>query len=282
MGAMARKKNVADRYEPNSYRVISQDAEQGIFHMPAKLPPITKMPEVNILGQGKESSGFPEHRYNRPNPRHVNFLRQDVKLLNEPVCDVYTTETHTQQDHWWPHHSAAGKRKQPLHTLDTIVRDDFQYRGENIKGNTRHSSNPNKESVLGSVPVNFLRKSDGKQRFWKEGISYEHQYNCRLEPQYPIRGKRHGGFVWDEFTPADADRMVNMYGNQSNKKQQNGAGARSSPKSPSSPAVTAEVRSAEPASPKVPASTAEVMNSGVAKTELPSTSNHGVATTVAL
>ena len=39
------------------------------------------------------------------------------------------------------------------------------------------------------VPVNWLRDKSGKQRFWKEGISYEHQYNSRLEPQYPPRGK---------------------------------------------------------------------------------------------
>lgn len=39
------------------------------------------------------------------------------------------------------------------------------------------------------VPVNFLRAKDEKQRFFKEKISYEHQYNSRNKPNYPIRGK---------------------------------------------------------------------------------------------
>ena len=37
--------------------------------------------------------------------------------------------------------------------------------------------------------MNLLRDKSGKQRFWKEGISYEHQYNSRLDQQYPARGK---------------------------------------------------------------------------------------------
>lgn len=40
-----------------------------------------------------------------------------------------------------------------------------------------------------SVPVNFLRPKDGSQRFYKEKVSYEHMYNSRLDPNYPIRGK---------------------------------------------------------------------------------------------
>ena len=40
-----------------------------------------------------------------------------------------------------------------------------------------------------TVPVNMLKKSDGTQRWLKEGISYEHQYNSRLDPSYPIRSK---------------------------------------------------------------------------------------------
>ena len=39
------------------------------------------------------------------------------------------------------------------------------------------------------VPVNFLRPKDGSQRFFKEKVSYEHMYNSRLDPHYPVRGK---------------------------------------------------------------------------------------------
>ena len=40
-----------------------------------------------------------------------------------------------------------------------------------------------------SVPVNFLSSRDGRQRLFKEKISYEHQYNSRFGDNYPIRGK---------------------------------------------------------------------------------------------
>lgn len=39
------------------------------------------------------------------------------------------------------------------------------------------------------MPVNFLRPKSGKQRLFKENISYEHQYNSRNNPNYPVRGK---------------------------------------------------------------------------------------------
>ena len=29
-----------------------------------------------------------------------------------------------------------------------------------------------------------------------EKISYEHQFNSRLDPSHPIRGRRHGSFIW--------------------------------------------------------------------------------------
>lgn len=43
---------------------------------------------------------------------------------------------------------------------------------------------------LETVPANWLRKKDsGCQRFLAEDISYEHEYNSRLDPNYPTRGK---------------------------------------------------------------------------------------------
>jgi len=43
--------------------------------------------------------------------------------------------------------------------------------------------------VLLSVPVNLLPNCESSKRFWKEGVSFEHQYNSRLDPSYPPRGK---------------------------------------------------------------------------------------------
>lgn len=40
-----------------------------------------------------------------------------------------------------------------------------------------------------SVPVNFLAARDGEKRIYQEKISYEHQYDSRKDPNYPIRNK---------------------------------------------------------------------------------------------
>lgn len=40
-----------------------------------------------------------------------------------------------------------------------------------------------------AAPVTWLNSPDGRQRILREGISYEHQYDSRLDPNYPPRGK---------------------------------------------------------------------------------------------
>jgi hypothetical protein len=39
------------------------------------------------------------------------------------------------------------------------------------------------------VPVNFLRAKDGQPRIYQEQISFEHQYNSRIDPNYQMRNK---------------------------------------------------------------------------------------------
>ena len=216
---MARKKRVANHYDPNSYRVISHQAEYIPVARPEKTAKITSA--ANLLGQPKEPRPESEHRHNRPNPRNVTFLRQDVRLLNEPVCNVSTITTNDQQHNWWPHRTSLEPLKQPSKPLDTTVRKDFQYRGNEVKPSSRFSaSSPNKKEAVGIIPVNFLREPDNKQRFWKEGISYEHQYNCRLDPQYPVRAKRHGSFVWNQMQPVEVNELLHHHNVIANKESQ--------------------------------------------------------------
>lgn len=257
---IARKKPVHEKYQPNSYRVISYEAEN--WQRPEPTTTVTTTKNYNVIGQASDKYfAAVEHRKNRPNPNHVGFLSQDVRLLNEPVCNVYTDSCLSEQDHWWPSRTSDQPLKKPEHTLDTTVRDDFQYRGDKVGGNTRHSSNPNKVPAHGIAPVNLMREKDGKQRFWKEGISYEHQYNSRTDPQYPIRGKRHGSFVWDRFSQYDVDRMLQHFGFVPDQKQlakqisnelNSGIQSTTGPKSagntkPSSPIRSPVSKSAHPA-----------------------------------
>jgi len=43
--------------------------------------------------------------------------------------------------------------------------------------------------VVIPAPVNQLRDCDSAKTFWKEGVSFEHQFDSRLDPSYPHRGK---------------------------------------------------------------------------------------------
>ena len=43
--------------------------------------------------------------------------------------------------------------------------------------------------LLHIAPITALRTPNMKQRLWKEQISFEHQYNSRSDPSYPVRGK---------------------------------------------------------------------------------------------
>ena len=135
-------------FSPNSYRVISTDAENW---MKPVFSTSTTIVDQNLIGQPADPNRpFREFRCNRPNANHVGFLRQNVKLLNEPLCDVHSADTASEQHQWWPHRTTKGIEKKPEHTLDTTVRNDYQWRCSYPIGNTRHSANPNKHPVRGS------------------------------------------------------------------------------------------------------------------------------------
>ena len=136
---------------PNTYRVISGEAEQILVQRPRKLSKIFT-PDLNTIGQEPDVKlPLPsDHRKNRPNETHVGFLRSDVRILNGPVCDVYTKSTQEEQPIWWPHRETNDKPKIPGHPLDSTCRYDYQYRGNEIRKSTRHSSNPHKAPALGS------------------------------------------------------------------------------------------------------------------------------------
>ena len=119
---------------------------------PRKPLTFSTVTKQNLIGQPPDQYRpvEEEFRYNRPNANHVGFLRQDVKLLNEPICDAYTMEMASEQHRWWPHRTTKLALKKPEHTLDTTVRSDYQWSGDQKNLNTRHSANPHKRPVLGS------------------------------------------------------------------------------------------------------------------------------------
>jgi hypothetical protein len=131
-------------FSPNTYRVISQSAEvipELRTHRDVVLP---SLPSSNLIGQPSKARPESEHRHNRPNPHQVNFLRHDVRLLNEPVCDVKTKDV-SEQYGWWQHRDSGREHKVPAQPKDTTIREDYQYRGSEVPvprrfgGNTRAS-----------------------------------------------------------------------------------------------------------------------------------------------
>lgn len=227
MPPLCRKKKVLERYNPDTFRVISQHAEEE--HPKHDFEEVNKPSEwrrIWLENQGlalpdiynKKTEVLPkpvpDYRVHRPHPGSCGFLRHNVRLLNEPICSVYTELTRDEQNQWWPSRVSNEPLQVPPRTNDTIYRGDFVERERTAEitfGSLRHTSNPNKEPALGTVPVNFLRPKSGKQRFFKEKISYEHQYNSRNNPNYPIRGKRHGSFVWDQMTKENTKKFIDHY-----------------------------------------------------------------------
>ncbi|XP_033734473.1 uncharacterized protein C2orf73 homolog [Pecten maximus] len=221
MPPIARKKRVSGHYNPDSFRVISGDAEE--LHPKftttsseaadfRRETPAGGLTLPNIYNRQTEvlPKSVPDYRVNRPHPGSCGFLRHNVRVLNEPVCSVYTASSHDEQNLWWPSRTSNEPLNVPPKTKDTVYRGDYMQDGDRIQssGSTRHSANLHREPALGTVPVNFLPARDENKRFFKEKISYEHQYNSRLEPNYPIRAKRHGSFVWEQMSNAESQHMI--------------------------------------------------------------------------
>ncbi|XP_046342814.2 uncharacterized protein LOC124123688 [Haliotis rufescens] len=222
MPPIARKKRVPEKYNPDTFRVVSLDAED--FHpkfQDAVIKPVYAsdprpsrklLPDISIRETRVLPHTTPDFRAHNPQPVSCGFLRHDARLLNEPVCTVFTRSTYPDQHNWWPSRTSSDPLNQPEYTRDTTQRADFQFAKEAVPlGSTRHLANPNKEPALGTVPVNFLRCRSGDKRLYKEGISFEHQYDSRGDPNYPIRSKRHGAFVWDQLRPDKAQLLLDYH-----------------------------------------------------------------------
>ena len=144
-------------FSSNTFRIISEQAETSYIPGRKGKSPFTVVEDYNILGQTNDVRPSFEFRHNKPNPKEVGFLRQDVRLLNEPVCNVHTKSTQGEQYKWWTHYIPKDAPSVPKHTLDTTIRDDYQYRGNEQVGNTRHSANPNVVPANGAGKYFFMR-----------------------------------------------------------------------------------------------------------------------------
>ena len=115
------------------------------------------MSDINIVGQARDVHPWEEHRHNQPNPGHVNFLRHDVALLNEPVCNVKTTATHDEQKYWWPSRYSNEHLNKPPYSKHSTMRNDYNDKSNGNLGYSRHQSNPNKTPARGTSKLFILK-----------------------------------------------------------------------------------------------------------------------------
>jgi len=215
---IASKKRVPTAYAPNSYRIFDykisdvtssrsvpnlQDV-QGINHPRTQT---SNEPDYGYYGtyseQLKNKAGFvAKHpreatRRNCPHPQSARFLRNNVLKLNKAIPFIATDSTDRDQNNWWqPARDGANDTDNIATTLQQTKERKLKQRIQPLRKSfslpriVRATAPDNSPWILNHVAANKGLKST------VEHISYQHQYNSRLHPSEPIRGKLHGSFVW--------------------------------------------------------------------------------------
>ncbi|WAR19151.1 hypothetical protein MAR_000989 [Mya arenaria] len=181
MPPLCRRKKVLDRYNPDTFRVISEFAEETHPKHPEEgnYPSEWRrqwldneglaLPDIYNRQTEVLPKAVPDYRINRPHPGNCGFLRNNVRSLNEPICSVYTYVPEDDSKHWWPSRANPGPPNVPPRTNDTVYRGDFQ-EAENKTADA----------------CKFLTSS----RWWS---------------------KRHGSFVWDQMSSEATKNFVDKY-----------------------------------------------------------------------
>ncbi|KAF6022682.1 C2orf73 [Bugula neritina] len=207
---ISRKKPVPCNFSSNSFRVFGEELKnKAIYHRPPEIPQSfiqTYDKTLNLPSWYYNSHYEPERNIRDRNRCEVTYLRRNVRTLNHPVCYVPSAQ---ESEHWWPSRVPSETRPNPSSTKDTTMRSDYNWTEEHQSyGSSRHKYS-NDKAALGAVPVNHLPEKTGRQRFFKEMISYDHQYDSRKMNNYPIRSTRHGAYVSQPITAHQATRLLN-------------------------------------------------------------------------
>ena len=135
--------------------------------------------------------------HNKPHPTNVTFLRQNPRFICEPICYVKTAvDSPVTFPAWWPDESLTKPPKIPAHSFDSTSRTDYRPPPFPHDRITRYSSNLSMQVTPAGIIPHGAQTSSAKTPKVVERISYEHQFNSRLDPSHPIRGRRHGSFIW--------------------------------------------------------------------------------------
>ncbi|XP_032627631.1 ciliary microtubule inner protein 6 [Chelonoidis abingdonii] len=179
---------------PNTYRIFNTDIPEVNMR-------IEKVNGEYIPKKNKQSfqhSYLPEWR-NNPQPCYAKLINTNVRFLNEPIYYMETEGTVAKKHHWWPSGEPCVYHYTPPYDRQSTQRNDFQKPTCTLSSPTKYSSKL--QPSCGIVPLAVPRTSTSLPKILQERTSFIHQYNARKSPNEPIRGKRHGAFVWTEIKP---------------------------------------------------------------------------------
>lgn len=200
---IARKKKVDGNPRQDSSRVFSDLQSNGLLGKTSY--------DAHFIGHSLHLSSRQSvlTGQNNPHPTNVTFLRQNPRFICEPICHVKTaTDSPTSLPTWWPNEIPEKPAKIPKRSFDSTTRTDYRRPPCLNDRVTRYSSNHAMQvTPAGILPQGHQGSSAGMATQDPqslsaevprvvEKISYEHQFNSRLDPSHPIRGRRHGSFIW--------------------------------------------------------------------------------------
>ena len=185
------------------YFIFSQDTSRVFADLQGDYSPNKTSYDAHYTGCALQSSSQQSataEPNNKPHPMNVTFLRKNPRFICEPICCVKTS-VNSQERHpsWWPEELPEKSSKVPQHSFDSTARSDYRHPPFPYERSLMHSgslpmhSNP---ATNGIIPQAVLTKTGCKTPKVVEKISYEHQFNSRLDPSHPTRGRRHGSFIW--------------------------------------------------------------------------------------
>ncbi|KAI6656491.1 hypothetical protein LOD99_1287 [Oopsacas minuta] len=128
-------------------------------------------------------------------PSKFGFLCQNVRFLNQPICSLVGDQKKVDYRQQFKAQNVSlispdtsDKIPPPKYTKDSTQRQDYPNFSE---------VRPERPMCVAQQPaqgiVPGVSSDGGNQK--REKISYEHNYDSRIDSNYPPRGKRLGSFV---------------------------------------------------------------------------------------
>lgn len=190
---LTQKKRVPEQFHSNTFRIFNE-----------KLPESLGRERYNHSYVFRRNSSLLDHQsspniHNIPQPYYAKCITTNVRTFNDPI---YYMETEN-QGNW--RQSAPDSKLQlpPPYSRDSTQRSDFTSLPQTHILNTRYGANPNKSPASGIVPT---ASPNATPKVLLEKMSFIHQYDSRKWENEPIRGRRHGAFVWTEIRPTSGLR----------------------------------------------------------------------------